>query len=72
MTLLKAKPTSVPSHNKSITDVLDKVQAETEVPFQVRLSESLAKRVKVYSAQSDMSHKMIVTEALESYLKSRA
>jgi predicted DNA-binding protein len=71
MTLLKAKSTSTPSHNKAIADVLDKVQAETEVPFQVRLSESLAKRVKVYSAQTNKSHKMIATEALEAFLKGR-
>jgi hypothetical protein len=69
MKLLKAKSKSTPSHNKAIAEVLDKVQAEAEVPFQVRLSESLAKRVKVYSAHSDKSHKVIVTEALEAYLK---
>lgn len=69
MKLLKAKSTSTPSHNKAIAEVLDKVQAEAEVPFQVRLSESLAKRVKVHSAQSDKSHRIIVAEALEAYLK---
>ena len=66
--LLKAKPQSTPSHNKAMPEILEKVQAESEIPFQVRLSESLAKRVKVYSAQSGATHKTIVSEALAAYL----
>lgn len=70
--LLKAKPQSTPSHNKAMAEILDKVQAEGEIPFQVRLPESLAKRVKVYSAQSGATHKAIVSEALETYLTKHA
>lgn len=66
--LLKAKPRSARSHNSELPALIEKVQAEKEVPFQVRLGESLAKRVKVYSAQSGKTHKQLVTAALETYL----
>lgn len=66
--LLKAKPRSAPSHNADLPALIEKVQAEKEIPFQVRLGETLATRVKVYSATSGKTHKQLVTEALESYL----
>ena len=66
--LLKAKPRSAPSHNADLPALIEKVQAEKEIPFQVRLGETLATRVKVYSAKSGKTHKQLVTEALESYL----
>ena len=66
--LLKAKPRSAPSHNADLPALIEKVQAEKEIPFQVRLGETLATRVKIYSAKSGKTHKQLVTEALESYL----
>ena len=70
--LLKAKPRDATSHNKSMADIIDKVQAETEVPMQVRLPESLATRVKVFCAQTNTTHKVLVSEALEAYLRAHA
>jgi hypothetical protein len=67
-TLLKAKPKTAVSHNKAIAAIVEKVQSEDEVPFQVRLPMGLAKRVKLYSAENGESHKTIVTKALEAYL----
>jgi hypothetical protein len=67
--LLKPKAKNSASHNPAITELVEKVQAEADIPFQVRLPESLAKRVKVYSADSGITHKNIVMEALQIYLK---
>ena len=66
--LLKAKPRGAPSHNADLPALMEKVQAEKEIPFQVRLGETLATRVKVYSAQSGKTHKQLVSDALESFL----
>ena len=70
--LLKAKPRSAPSHNADLPALIEKVQAEKEIPFQVRLGETLATRVKVYSATSGETHKTIVSEALAEYLQRRS
>ena len=67
--LLKAKPKSAASHNKAMPDVMDKVKAKDDVPFQVRLPENLVKAVAVFKANSGLTHKAIVMEALEGYLK---
>jgi predicted DNA binding CopG/RHH family protein len=69
--LLKAKAKASVSHNPAITELVNKVQAEADIPFQVRLPESLAKRVKVYSAESGATHRTIVMEALEAYMKGK-
>lgn len=66
--LLKAKPRSAPSHNADLPALIEKVQAEKEIPFQVRLGEALATRVKVYSAKSGKTHKQLVSDALEMLL----
>jgi predicted DNA binding CopG/RHH family protein len=66
--LLKAKAKASVSHNPAITELVNKVQAEADIPFQVRLPESLAKRVKVYSAERGLSHKEMVIQALNLYL----
>jgi hypothetical protein len=70
--LLKAKAKSSASHNPEISQLVGQMQAEPEIPFQVKLPESLAKRVKIYSVESNMTHKQMVIEALEAYLKQRA
>jgi hypothetical protein len=69
--LLKAKPKSSPTHNKAMSEILDKVQAEPEIPFQVRLPESLAKRVKVCGAVIGKSNKDMVIEALTEYVAAK-
>jgi predicted DNA binding CopG/RHH family protein len=66
--LLKPKTTAKTSHNSELQALVDAVQKVADVPFQVRLSETLAKRVKVYAANNGLNHKQIVTEALEAYL----
>jgi predicted DNA binding CopG/RHH family protein len=67
-TLLKAKTKEQPSHNTDLQELRKSVQKVADVPFQVRLSETLAKRVKMYAASNGVNHKQIVTEALEAYL----
>ena len=67
-TLLKPKTTGQTSHNAELQALVDAVQKVADVPFQVRLSEALAKRVKVHCANNGLTHKQIVTEALEAYL----
>jgi hypothetical protein len=69
--LLKAKPKTTASHNQDLQNLVDKVQKENDVPFQVRLGEDLATRVKVFSAQKKLTHKEIVTQALELFLKDK-
>lgn len=66
--LLKPKATAKTSHNPDLQMLVDAVQKVSEVPFQVRLNEDLATRVKVYCAQSKLTHKQLVTAALEAYL----
>lgn len=67
--LLKPKAQTKPSHNSDLQMLVDAVQKVAEVPFQVRLSEDLATQVKVFCAKNKLSHKQVVTEALEAYLK---
>jgi hypothetical protein len=68
--LLKAKPKTTTSHNQDLQSLVDKVQ-KNDVPFQVRLDKELAKRVRLFSADSDLTHKEIVTQALELFLKDK-
>ena len=56
------------SHNPDLQTLVNAVQKSGEVPFQVRLSEDLATKVKVFCAQNKLSHKQVVTEALLAYL----
>ena len=48
--------------------LMDAVKKVAEVPFQVRLNEDLATRVKIYCVTSKLTHKQLVTAALEAYL----
>ena len=66
-TLLKPKTTEQ-THNAELQTLVDAVQKVAEVPFQVRLSEALVKRVKIHCVNHGLTHKKIVTEALEAYL----
>lgn len=66
--LLKPKAQTKTSHNPDLQTLVDAVQRSTEVPFQVRLREDLATRVKVFCARNNISHKQVVTEALTAYL----
>ena len=69
--LLKPKATHSASHNPDLQTLVDAVQKTGEVPFQVRLSEDLATKVKVFCAQNKISHKQAVTEALTAYLEGK-
>jgi hypothetical protein len=69
--LLKPKATHTASHNPDLQTLVDAVQKTGEVPFQVRLSENLATKVKVFCAQNKISHKQAVTEALTAYLEGK-
>jgi hypothetical protein len=69
--LLKPKATHTASHNPDLQTLVDAVQKTREVPFQVRLSEDLATKVKVFCAQNKISHKQAVTEALMAYLEGK-
>ena len=66
--LLKPKATTKASHNPALQTLVDAVQKTAEVPFQVRISEDLATRVKVFCAQNKLSHKQIVANALVAYM----
>ena len=69
--LLKPKATHSASHNPDLQTLVDAVQKTGEVPFQVRLSEDLATKVKVFCVQNKISHKQAVTEALTAYLEGK-
>ena len=69
--LLKPKATHTASHNPDLQTLVDAVQKTGEVPFQVRLSEDLATKVKVFCVQNKLSHKQVVTEALLAYLEGK-
>lgn len=66
--LLKPKATTKVSHNPDLQTLVDAVQKTVEVPFQVRISEDLATKVKVFCAQNKLSHKQLVTDALVAYM----
>jgi predicted DNA binding CopG/RHH family protein len=66
--LLKPKAQTKPSHNTGLQNLVDAVQKVPEVPLQVRLSEDLATRVKVYCAKNKITHKQLITSALEQFL----
>jgi hypothetical protein len=66
--LLAAKQKKTSTHNTDLQDLVDKVQKEKSVPFQVLLNEDLATRVKIFSATNKLTHKEIVTLALEKFL----
>lgn len=66
--LLKPKAQTQASHNVGQKALVDAVQKVVEVPFQVRLNEELATRVKVHCAKTKLTHKQLVTAALEAYL----
>lgn len=68
--LLKPKATHTASHNPDLQTLVNAVQKE-EVPFQVRLNETLATQIKVYCAKNKISHKQAVTEALTLYLEGK-
>jgi hypothetical protein len=67
--LLKAKHADSQSHNRDIGALVGQLQAENEIPFQVKLPESLAIKVKVFCASNKTTHKDLVKAALEAYLK---
>jgi len=69
--LLKPKAAKTASHNPDLQTLVDAVQKTGEVPFQVRLNEDLATKVKVFCAQNKISHKQAVTEALTAYLEGK-
>lgn len=69
--LLKPKAKNTTSHNPDLHTLVGEVQKIEEVPFQVRLNESLATRIKVYCAKNKISHKQAVTEALTAYLEGK-
>jgi hypothetical protein len=70
--LLKAKHASSQSHNPDIGALVGRVQAEDEVPFQVKLPESLATTVKIFCATNKTTHKEFVKAALEAHLKAQS
>ncbi len=69
--LLKPKAQTKTSHNPDLQTLVDAVQKVAEIPFQVRLNEDLATRVKMYCVTSKLTHKQLVTVALEEYLKEK-
>lgn len=69
--LLKPKAKETASHNPDLQTLVDAVQKAGEVPFQVRLSEDLATKVKVFCAQNKLSHKQVVIEALTAHLEGK-
>ena len=69
--LLKPKAQKNTSHNPDLQTLVDAVQKSVEVPFQVRLNEDLATKVKVFCAANSLSHKQVVTEALTAYLEGK-
>ena len=69
--LLKPKAQTKTSHNPDLQTLVDAVQKVAEIPFQVRLNEDLATRVKMYCVTSKLTHKQFVTVALEEYLKEK-
>ncbi len=56
------------SLNPDLQTLVDAVQKTADVPFQVRISEDLATKVKVFWAQNKLSHKQLVTNALVAYM----
>jgi hypothetical protein len=66
--LLKPKAQTTTSHNPNLSTLVNEVKKVAEVPFQVRLNEDLATQVKVFCAKNKLSHKQVVTVALEAYL----
>ena len=66
--LLKPKAATKASHNPDLQTLVDAVQKTADVPFQVRISEDLATRVKVFCAHNKLSHKQLVTNALVVYM----
>jgi uncharacterized protein YPO0396 len=66
--LLKPKAQTKTSHNPDLQTLVDAVQKVAEVPFQVRLNEDLATRVKIYCVTRKITHKQLVTAALEAYV----
>ncbi|MEI7590638.1 MAG: hypothetical protein WCJ49_04940 [Deltaproteobacteria bacterium] len=68
---MKPKAQTKTSHNPDLQTLVDAVQKVAEIPFQVRLNEDLATRVKMYCVTSKLTHKQLVTVALEEYLKEK-
>lgn len=67
--LLKPKAKQAPSHNKDIQTLVEAVQKTEEVPFQVRLDESLVTQIKLHCVKNKISHKQAVIEAMTDYLR---